>query len=240
MQQIFAATELAGFEGSAKVLDLMSGPGKVGLGLQKRASQHTFFYLDLSRVQLGNISSPSEEGFQDHKIRADAMHLPIHPDSFDRVVARYAVKDIPDAGQLYLLHEVWKTVRPGGIFVLVDMTAPLVKGAKDWLNSHHALKQKFSGRDEEKEGTCLIHTEGEWVRMMRQAGFETKISDRYISHVTTTDWVKGQQITSEQLEIMNENIRSAPEQIRKVFNVSEEKGLVRLDYSVAIIQGRKS
>lgn len=235
--KIYDATGLANLPPGARVLDIMSGPGKVGLGLEHINPNHHYFFLDLSQQQLKRIP-PNEEGFI-RSIRADARVFPFGQESLDVVVARYAIKDLTKGEQPKVLVGIRDILRPGERLVIADMVAPDTEGAKEWLNKHHALKQELSGRDPEREGVCHIPTIQEWVTLLETIGFQANIADWHVSRVTTSDWVNSKQITEDQLPIMDQNILSAPEEVKMAFNIWKEGTLVKINYPIIILTGIK-
>lgn len=217
------------------VADIMSGPGGVGLALLKEHPQHSYYFFDLARRQLEKINNPDASIL---KIQADARLIPVTDNMFDVEVARYAVKDLRKEDQPKALSEIFRTLKPGGNFTLADMVAPSVE-TKDWLNMQHAKKQEFSGRDPSREGVCHIPTADEWITLLKSAGFKASTIGRHVSHVTTSDWVKGNQITAGQLQEINTIILNATKKVRKAFNIREEKGLVKIDYPIIVMKGIK-
>ncbi|MBU1326597.1 class I SAM-dependent methyltransferase [Patescibacteria group bacterium] len=218
------------------VADIMSGPGGVGLALLKEHPQHSYYFFDLARRQLEKINNPNSSTV---KVQADARLIPVADNMFDLEVARYAVKDLTKEDQPKALLEIFRTLKPGGNFTLADMVAPSVE-TKYWLNMQHAKKQEFSGRDPSREGICHIPTEDEWIVLLRNVGFDVSVIGRHVSCVTTSDWVKGKQVTAGQLQELNTIILEAPESIRRTFNIREEDSRVRIDYPIIVIKGIKS
>ena len=157
--------------------------------------------------------------------------------SIDVATVRYGLKDIPKNQQPIALSGINYALKPGGVLVIADMVSP--EGAREWNIMQHSRKQQFSGRNIKEEGECYIPTEAEWLKMLREAGFEPEIFDHYKSLVTTTDWVKGKQITDDQRMQMDAFILSAPENIKKEFNIRQEGQDVKIDYPVIIIKAVK-
>lgn len=234
MDIIFHATGLSTRTDPVVVVDLMSGPGKVAFGLQERAPRNRYIVLDASQGQLDKITQPGVE-----KILADVRDLSsrVEDEFVDLATVRYGLKDIPHGQQPGVLLGINKMLKPGGVLVIADMVSP--EGAREWNIMQHSRKQQLSGRNIQEEGECYIPTEIEWLKMLEDAGFEPKVSDRYKSLVTTTDWVKGKQITDEQRVQMDALILSASDAIKKQFNIREEGGEVKIDYPVVIIRAVK-
>lgn len=237
---IHKATGLSERETTAVVVDLMAGPGKVAFGMQERAPQHSYAVLDNNQGQLDRITQPVR------KILADVRNLSsvVEDGSVGVATVRYGLKDIPQDQQPGVLLGINRALEKGGTLVIADMISP--EGAKDFTNKQHSLKQQFGGRDIEKEGECHIPTEQEWLDMLKNAGFEPEITGHYISRVSTSDWLRGNQLgypkspeAVEKKAKMDEIILGASDAIKKQFNIREENGEVKIDYPVVIIRAVK-
>lgn len=231
-QKISNATSLDRATKQVRVLDSMSGPGLVGSGLQKLAPRHRYFYLDLVPTQLAKIDGA--EG----KVAGDARQIPFTEKAFQVGVVRYAAKDIPQNQQAKLFEEMHRVTARRGRWVLADMYAPN-PDVYEWLNWQHAMKQERSGRNRQTEGTCHIPTEEGWLELFRKTGFRAEVVDKHMSFVTTTDWLKSNQVTAEQLNELNRMILTAPDAVKTAFNIREEDGSVKINYPVTIIRATK-
>lgn len=217
LQKILDATELKDLA-VARVGDFMCGPGKVGLALKEKVPRHQFLFLDLANSQLRKI--PSDKDIL--KIKGDVRFIPCAEAVLDVVVARYSVKDLPKPEQPAALREIRRALKDRGVFVIADMVAPADK-VKKWLNCQHALKQELGGRNPELEGKCHIPTEEEWLQMLQAAGFQANVFAYHTSKVDTQAWVRGKQITPEQLVSLNHMILTAPLEVRDQFKIRSEK-----------------
>lgn len=215
--KILNATGLKDFTGKASVGDFMSGPGKVGLALRERLPKYHYFFLDLASSQLGRIPS----GRDILRIRGDVRLIPCGEGTLDAVMCRYAVKDLTKSDQLIALEEIERILKPQRVFVIADMVSPTVE-VKDWLNCQHALKQELGGRDPRLEGKCHIPTEQEWLEMLQIVGFQAQAFAHYVSKVDTQAWVRGRQVSSEQLASLNHMILTAPPKVRDQFKIRSE------------------
>lgn len=239
LEKICEATKLRKSLIAVRVLDLMSGPGLVGTGLQKLAPEHDYYYLDLAPNQLAKITDAQG------RVAGDAKRIPFTRNAFRVGVVRYAAKDIPQDQQVELFDEMYSVIEHGGRLILADMYAPIGNNDMEsgqiyeWLNYQHAAKQEKSGRNRSTEGTCHIPTEQGWLELFRNTGLIPSVADHHMSCVITTDWLKGNQVTEEQLEELNQMILTAPNAVKKVFNIRTEEGLVKIDYPVTIIRAVK-
>lgn len=240
LDTIFSATGLKDFNGSAVVVDLMSGPGGVAFGVQERAPQHNYAVLDASQGQLEKIDKPVK------KILGDVRDLPsvVENGSIDVATVRYGLKDIPQDQQPGVISGINHILKPGGVLVIADMFSP--EGAKGFTNEQHSRKQELSGRNIQEEGKCYIPTEQEWLSMLRDADFEPEVVEYYLSRVSTSDWLRGSQFgdpkspeAASKKAQMDEIILGASDAIKKQFNIREESGEVKIDYPVVIIRAVK-
>lgn len=239
LQKIAVAAGLDRSTRPVRVLDSMSGPGLVGTGLQRLTSKHRYYYLNLVADQLAKVNNA--EG----RVVGDARQMPFRKGAFRIGVVRYGAKDIREEEKNGLFQKMYDVTARRGRWILADMYAPTVGDAirdgqiYEWLNWQHAMKQERSGRNRATEGTCHIPTEEGWLNLFRCAGFKAAVIDHHMSYVTTTDWLKSNQVTPQQLEELNQIILTAPEAARRAFNIREENGLVKIDYPVTIIRAVK-
>lgn len=237
---IYNATGLSARTDSAIVVDLMTGPGKVAFGMQERSPQHSYAVLDNNQGQLDKITQPIR------KILADVRNLSavVEDGSISVATARYGLKDIPQDQQSEVLFGINKALESGGILVIADMFSP--EGAKEFTNKQHSRKQQLSGRKIETEGECHIPTEQEWLSILKSAGFEPEVTEHYLSRVSTSDWLRGNQFgdpkspeAARKKAIMDKIILGVSDTIKKQFNIREENGEVKIDYPVVIIRAIK-
>ncbi len=232
-EKIASAIKLRSLPSNARVLDAMSGPGKLAemLKTQVPNAPANFHFIDLSPSQLQKIT----EG---DRVTGDVRHLPYRPESFDIVYARYAIKDLPAEDQLIAMKELVSSIKGGGAFVLIDMYVQNTV-VLDWLNRQHSMKQEFSGRDIKRDGHCNIRTMQGWIEMLNSSGLSIEAVYMHLSQVTTTDWLKSNQVSEEQLQMLDEYILSAPPDVIKAFSIRSVDGMVMIDYPTCIIRGEK-
>ncbi len=228
---IHRATGLVDFVGQAVVLDLMSGPGKVGAALRDRSPQHEYFAVEASEGSL--LKVPEGIG----RIQTDVRDLSGVPQA-DVAVVRYGLKDIREDQQAAVLTGINDALRPGGVLVVADMVSP--DGMKARTNRHHSAKQELSGRDIAARGRCNIPTEDQWVSLLNNAGFRVTGIDDYVSQVRTTDWVNGGQIDDAQRAQMDQMLASEPRYFKQRFNVrGGENNPAGIDFPVLVIKAEK-
>ncbi len=223
---MFAAGDFRPF----RVLDAMCGEGLVGKEISKRAADralpHKMHYCDVAHGKLVKLRQEGNE-----VVEADTRVLPYVDGSFDRVYTRFGVKNYPPDEQRRILTEFRRILRaPGGILVLTDMESP--EDAYEFMQQERREKHSYT-RLEGSEPH--IPTRAMWLDMLRECGLTPREIRENTSYVTTTDWVKSNQMTAENLEKMNAFLLAAPETARRALNIRQEGQLVKIDYLVVVI-----
>lgn len=236
LDKIIKAAGLDTFAGSALVADLMSGPGKVGLGIQRLYPQHQFLFVDASVAQIDKARQASQDP-RNQFVVADVRSMPqIASKSVDAAIARYSLKDLTFEEKIPTLQEIRRIMRPGATLAIADMITPVNPIAKAWLNEQHRMKQEFEWRNPQTEDHCYIPTSSEWLDFLRKAEFKAHISSTHMSNVTTNQWSVSHQVDDKQLAALNQFILKAPKEAKKAFNIREEDGLVKIEYPLTIIR----
>ncbi|NCO12467.1 MAG: hypothetical protein COZ34_03215 [Candidatus Pacebacteria bacterium CG_4_10_14_3_um_filter_34_15] len=229
---IYLATGLNETSEDPKVLDLMSGPGKL-TGELVNKSPANYYCLDFAGSQLSKIS-PEVSNL---RILAEVQSLPIVYESFDVVVVRFGIKDLTADVQPEVIEGLFRILKPNGCLIVADMISP--EGTGEWLNAQHALKQELSGRNPQTEGKCNIPSESEWIELLEKAGFKTEVFGRSVSYVNTSAWKKSKQVTEEQLGKLNQKIVDAPDHIKEVFNIRQDSDGLKIDYPLVVLKAIK-
>jgi ubiquinone/menaquinone biosynthesis C-methylase UbiE len=126
--------------------------------------------------------------------RAEATALPFDDASFDLVTCRLAAHHFPHPAAF--VAEVWRVLKPGGAFGLVDNISPdayvvpkparetapaALRGTTDAYNAYEALRDPSHAR-------CLGL--GEWLDLMGGQGFERIAHEHMDQDVAFDPWVE--------------------------------------------------
>lgn len=107
-------------------LDLCCGTGAIGIPLAKKAKIKRIHLLDFSKGMLEvALHKALKTGLRPEQIDlhlADATKIPLPSASVDSVSIAYGIRNVKDP--LKLLQEVSRVLKPGGIFVILDLTMP--------------------------------------------------------------------------------------------------------------------
>lgn len=147
--------ELVAVQPGQRALDIATGGGHVALALAKfgavvTASDLTPRMLAAARAQLSAESLPADY------VRNEAGALPFPANAFDVVTVRYAPHHFPNVWAF--VQEVFRVLKPGGVFGMVDQIAPEDKAGSEYVNALEYLRDPSHGRQlsvPEWEGLCL-------------------------------------------------------------------------------------
>ncbi|HEV8268145.1 MAG TPA: ubiquinone/menaquinone biosynthesis methyltransferase [Thermoanaerobaculia bacterium] len=128
-----------------RILDLGSGTGDLAVALSRRgrgaritAADFTFEMLAIGKGKVGAAPSPIVQA------QADAMKLPFSPASFDAAAAAFSVRNFEglEAG----LREVWRILKPGGRFLILEFAPEPVGIMKPFILAYCRLVLPVVGR----------------------------------------------------------------------------------------------
>lgn len=131
------AIHSARFVPGSRILDLGIGTGDMAREVLRQVPESQIIGFDncAELMLLGRQRSelqPAPEFIQ--WILGDGRRLPFADNSLDGVVAGFSVRNIPET--LLVLSEVYRILKPGGKFVLLDMVEP-AGGLNLWIFETH-------------------------------------------------------------------------------------------------------
>jgi ubiquinone/menaquinone biosynthesis C-methylase UbiE len=143
-------------------LDLGTGNGYVGMSLAQQFPGCSVIGLDIAeRALQQNVDKAKEEELVNIRFQSfDGIALPLADGYLDGLICRYAFHHFPEYEKM--LHEISRTVRAEGRFVLSDPVKQEMDTA-DFINSFQALKQ---------DGHVKIHKRHEFLELVERYGFE--------------------------------------------------------------------
>lgn len=119
------AVEMARLDGDSVVLDLAAGTADLTLALARQAAPARIVatdfvpeMLDIGRAKAAEYRGPTAIDFQ----IADAQDLPFADETFDAVTIAFGVRNLTD--RMANFREVWRVLKPGGRYVILEMTRP--------------------------------------------------------------------------------------------------------------------
>jgi len=204
----------AGLTGSAKlpvVLDLGCGAGHASFAVAPVAESVTAF--DLSPEMLAVVAGAARErGLAQIVIQqGNVANLPFADASFCMVMTRFSAHhwfDVPAA-----LREVKRVLKPGGVLVVIDITAPESPLHDTTLQAVELLRDGSHVRD---------YRASEWLRMLDDAGFAGERVSDWKLHMQFDEWTARMRTPAERVTAIRSLLRGAPAETRDYFAVQDD------------------
>jgi ubiquinone/menaquinone biosynthesis C-methylase UbiE len=152
--------------GKERVLDIGTGAGHTALALAPRVSEVVLTDPVDAMLAAARRLFQTAGLWNAQFVRAGAEQLPFPKASFDIVTTRLAAHHFDDVG--LAMREVERVIRPGGIFIFVDTTAPEDPESAACQDEVERL------RDPTHRHT---YTEREWAAFIEKAGFHVEKSE---------------------------------------------------------------
>lgn len=214
------AATLTGSSKRPVVLDLGCGAGHASFAVAPAAASVTAF--DLSPQMLAVVDGVARErGFVHLRtVQGDVAALPFDDAAFCMVVTRFSAhhwRDVPAA-----LREVRRVLKPGGLFVVIDITAPETPLHDTTLQAVELLRDGSHVRD---------YRPSEWQQMLADAGLVTSATlatptsaatDSWKLTMQFDDWTARMRTPAERVTAIRSLLRSAPQESRDYFAVQAD------------------
>ncbi|WP_343730136.1 methyltransferase domain-containing protein [Duganella sp.] len=193
------------------VLDLGCGAGHASFAVAPVAQSVTSF--DLSPEMLAVVADAAQErGLQNISTQqGNVASLPFADASFCMVVTRFSAHhwlDVPAA-----LREVKRVLKPKGVLVIIDITAPESPLHDTTLQAVELLRDGSHVRD---------YRPSEWQHMLREAGFESERIKDWKLHMKFDEWTARMRTPAERVTAIRSLFRSAPQETRDYFAVQAD------------------
>ena len=204
----------ANLTGSAKrpiVLDLGCGAGHASFAVAPVAASVTAF--DLAPEMLAVVAGAARErGLEQIVTRqGNVASLPFADASFCMVMTRFSAHhwfDVPAA-----LREVNRVLKPGGVFVVIDITAPESPLHDTTLQAVELLRDGSHVRD---------YRVSEWLRMFDEAGFAAEQVGDWKLTMQFDEWTARMRTPTDRVTAIRSLLRGAPQETRDYFAVRED------------------
>ena len=205
----------ANLTGSAKrpvVLDLGCGAGHASFAVAPVAQSVTAF--DLAPQMLAVVAGAAQERGLEQIVtqQGNVASLPFADASFCMVMTRFSAHhwfDVPAA-----LQEVKRVLKPGGVLVVIDITAPESPLHDTTLQAVELLRDGSHVRD---------YRTSEWLRMLDDAGFAGKRVSDWKLHMQFDEWTARMRTPAERVTAIRSLLRGAPQETRDYFDVRVEE-----------------
>jgi SAM-dependent methyltransferase len=169
--------DLAAFAGiapGARVLDAAGGGGSHAAVLAAKGAR--VLLLDRDAAALAAAEAAARAGVR--RVRGDVLRLPVPAGAFDAVVLRAVLHHLADPAAA--LREAARAVRPGGVVVIVDKTAPDDLEVRAFRNAVERLRH---------EGHRWSHSERELRSLAGAASLEVEEVVPWSEEKDAGEWI---------------------------------------------------
>jgi ubiquinone/menaquinone biosynthesis C-methylase UbiE len=190
------------------LLDIATGGGHVANALAPNFQKVTALDLteDMLKEAEGFIRSNGHENVD--FVQGDAENTPFSEEAFDVVTCRIAAHHFPDVDRF--VREVFRVLKKGGLFVLVDNVAP--------ENNEY---DKFYNTIEKKRDPSHIraYKKSEWISKVEYAGFYTDSMYTFDKKFIYETWCKMMDVPANDKVELNTYMKAATQAIHTHFSM---------------------
>lgn len=204
----------AGLTGSARrpvVLDLGCGAGHASFAVAPVAESVTAFDLAPEMLAVVGGAARARGLAQIVTQQGNVASLPFADASFCMVMTRFSAHhwfDVPAA-----LREVKRVLKPGGVFVVIDITAPESPLHDTTLQAVELLRDGSHVRD---------YRASEWLRMFDEAGFAGERVSGWKLAMQFDEWTARMRTPAARITAIRSLLRGAPQETRDYFAVRDD------------------
>lgn len=208
---LVAMVATAALTGVEHVLDIGSGAGHAACALAPRAASVTGIDVTPEMVAVASALA-REKGLANVAFEAgDVANLPFPDARFDLVSSRLSAHHYADPRAA--LREVSRVLKPGGRFLLIDCIAPEDAALDTFFNCFEILRDSSHVRD---------WRGSEWLQMLRSAGFEAEMRERFAIPLDGDAWVKRMQTPAQKVAMIRTLFAEATLAQSRAFDLRDE------------------
>lgn len=202
--------DIARIEGSHRVLEAMCGTALLAQKVKDTYPSAIVCGLDFS---IGMLNEVPADIFS---VQASVLGTPFGDESFECVLLRNAIYDLPKRMQRNALAEISRIMKADGVFVL--QTYVVENDTKQVLNDIANMKDRLAGQyqDMGKESPRYFATDEEFSQWFDKVGLEHTITQKFLSDIKLQKASEMSDFAKQQFADFMVNL---PENIKKAINL---------------------
>jgi ubiquinone/menaquinone biosynthesis C-methylase UbiE len=214
--------------GVERVLDAGCGTGHTALAFAPLVAQVVAVDMTEPMLDQGRRLA-AERGLTNIAFRnGDVEQLPFPDASFDIVASRYSAHHYPHPH--VAVREFARVLRPGGVFLLVDVVAPDDPTQDTFLNAIELLRDPSHVRD---------HAVAQWLTMFSAAGLAGQLLDTWPLRLEFEPWVVRMRTPLAAVAQLKALFDGAPSEVRAAMALADDDEYA-FSIPVALLRGVKS
>ena len=216
--------EIAAPRGDETYLDVATGTGHTLRTFAPHVRRA--IGLDLTPAMLAAAAREvAGAGTRADLVEAEVTAMPLRDRSVDLATCRIAPHHFPDVPGAFA--EVARVLHPGALFLFVDNYAPDDPRHDGFINDLERLRDPSHVRE---------HTLGGWVELLRAAGFDVDVVERWETEIDVEDWLARGGTAPDSAAEVRRRLAAADEETRRVFSI----GPGRFNLRKAILAARRA
>ena len=215
--------------GSRWAVDLGTGAGFTAFAMAEFA--HRVVATDPTRPMLEQARRIGRErGLDNVQVsRNSAEYLPFADGSLDVVTSRVAGHHFANLDKA--LDEVWRALKPGGVFLMADSVCPEEDDIDLWMNDIE-LRRDFSHVRNRKVS--------EIRKMLSDRGFEVMQKDMTRVYLKFNEWVARTATPEDEVAALRRDFLEASDGVRDAFQIEPSDGDIDFSWPCLVFQAVKS
>lgn len=232
--------ELVGPKSDWQALDIATGGGHTALVFAPHVGK--MIASDLTLQMLEQVQKQvADKGLSNVETRqADAEDLVFDDAQFDLVSCRIAPHHFPDIPKF--VAEVYRVLKPGGTFALVDNAAPDTAtnpGFSDAeLAEAAATYNEFEKIRDPSHGRAW--TTGEWLACINDAGFSIEHTEILPKKMSFDTWIKNMSVPAEKVPGLAAMLENAKPAFAAYIQRREDEKGIGFTIAELLVIGRKA
>lgn len=225
-----AMVEISEAEGKSLLLDIATGGGHVANAFAPLVKKVIAY--DLTPEILASAEHFIQNNGHNNVefVQGDAESLPFEKELFDVITCRIAAHHFPNVKNF--IQEVYRVLKTGGLFLLVDNVAP----EKDELDN-------FYNRVEIKRDPSHYRAwkKSEWIKFIEEQGFKIEMLYTFEKTFQFLDWCERMDLPLSERKELEQYMFQADERIKKHFAiVTNEEQVIRFNGEAILLKARKN